>query len=57
MVVEWHTTTDLAVGGSKFATQKKKEEAKLMMAQVVEKKKKEATEKAQVEQVGKQAGK
>lgn len=29
--VEWCTKIDLAVGGSKFATQRKKEEAKLMM--------------------------
>ena len=29
---EWHTTTDLAVGGSKSAAQKKKEEAKFKMA-------------------------
>lgn len=31
-LTEWCTTTDLAMGGSKSATQKKKEEAKFKMA-------------------------
>ena len=39
-LAEWHTTTNLAVGGSKSAAQKKKDEAKLKMAQLVEKRKK-----------------
>lgn len=42
---EWCTTTNLAVGGRKFISQKKKDEAKLKMVQLVEKRK-EATEKA-----------
>ena len=46
---EWHTTIDLAVGGSKSATQKKKDEAKLKIAQLIEKRKKEAAEKAKAE--------
>lgn len=36
-MAEWHTSMDLAVRGSKFATQKRKDEAKLKMAQLVEK--------------------
>lgn len=46
---EWRTTTDLAMGGSKYTTQRKKEEAKIKMTQLAEKRKKEATEKAQAE--------
>jgi len=45
-MAEWHTTTDLAVGGSKFDVQKNKDEAKQKMMQLVEKRKKEAVEKA-----------
>ena len=36
---EWHTTIDLAVGGSKSVAQRKKEEAKLKMTQLAEKRK------------------
>jgi len=56
-MAEWHTSTNLEVGGSKFSAQKKKEEAKLKMAQLVEKRKKEVAEKAQVEYIGKEVGK
>jgi len=41
---EWHTTTDLAIDGSKSDAQKKKE-ANLKMAQLVDKRKKEAAKK------------
>lgn len=54
---EWHTPTNLAVGGRRSTTQKKKDEAKLKMVQLVKKWKKEAVEKAKVEQIGKEAGK
>ena len=48
---------DLTVCGRKSTTRKKKEEAKLKMVKLVEKRKTEANEKAQVEQIGKEAGK
>lgn len=55
--IEWLSTIDLAVGGSKSIVQKKKEEAKLKMTQLAEKRKKEATDKAQVDhEVAQQAG-
>jgi len=55
-MAEWHTMTDLTVGGSKSTTHKK-EEAKLNMAQLVKNRKKDATKKAQAEQAGKEVGK
>jgi len=36
-LAEWHTTTDLVVGGRKSVMQRKKEEAKLNMMQLAEK--------------------
>lgn len=56
--VDWHFTTDLSMGRSKFATQKKKEEAKLKMTHLAEKRKEEAIDKAQAErEVVQQTGK
>lgn len=43
---EWHTTIDLAVGGSKSSTHKKKEETKLKMTQMDKRRKTEANDKA-----------
>lgn len=47
--VEWRTTKDFAIGGSKFAAQENKDEANLKMVQLVKKRKKESIEKAKVE--------
>lgn len=47
--VDWHTTTDLIAGSSKFITQRKKEEAKLRMEQLATKKRKETEDKAKAE--------
>lgn len=58
LLVEWHSTTDLSVDGSKSTAQKKKQEAKLKMTHLDKKRKKEVVDKAQAEcQATQQIGK